>query len=449
MQYRYGIHNILGAQYLISGGSNTTDSYFLSKANIQLIGNLFPTALNGDRKSNISESSKLFYAGINWERITGESGRHSQILKKLDRVDLVDLYGPSKLRGISVWNGFKNYRGAIQADGDALVEVANEYGISLALLNPQHVIWELVSMRFSEAFAARNLLISNKHPALDFLGDLVFQIPLGLSEEAELDFIGKAIRWARSNVELARNRAETAARLWFERYSLEHQLLELIEAFHAQTAQPRIQQKSSYKQFLLLDPHSKNYLEDLYLALDNKDIDFILHSKESVQWMQNNFGYFQEKSKGYSFILANVSLSDGTNSHIHPALESYSEQGPSYFVAESLILSTATLRGMSDQMPLNYKSLFFEQLLLGFYGRGLCLGDLITSSNVTYRFSLKISIKTELSVIRPGPIVGLESAMTLSSQRQKLSQKYFSSVSAKLPARFKDAIRPFWIRVVK
>ena len=59
----------------------------------------------------ITKDSKLFYVGINWERINTERGRHQDLLERLDAESLIDIYGPRSFLGVEPWRGFKCYRG--------------------------------------------------------------------------------------------------------------------------------------------------------------------------------------------------------------------------------------------------------------------------------------------------------------------------------------------------
>ena len=77
---------------------------------------------------------RLFYIGINLEKIQGSKTRNYSLLKYLDEKDLVDIYGPSSLFEYdNLWGEFKNYKGEIPCDGKTILDKINSAGICLAL----------------------------------------------------------------------------------------------------------------------------------------------------------------------------------------------------------------------------------------------------------------------------------------------------------------------------
>ena len=60
-------------------------------------------------------SGKIFYCGVNWERASDKAGRAQGLLDELQRRDIADFYGPSKLGTVRTWDGFTSYRGEIRS----------------------------------------------------------------------------------------------------------------------------------------------------------------------------------------------------------------------------------------------------------------------------------------------------------------------------------------------
>src|SRR5207237_1386987 len=97
---------------------------------------IFKPAL-GDRK--------LFYAGINWERISKKAGRHGELLKILDKTGDLRIYGPKIFKGVDVWAGYKSYMCPVPFDGTSIIRLINKAGICLCLSSAAHQESELMS----------------------------------------------------------------------------------------------------------------------------------------------------------------------------------------------------------------------------------------------------------------------------------------------------------------
>ena len=105
-----------------------------------------------------------FYAGINWNKLSGRPGRHNKLFELLDSTDTLAIYGPEKIEHIRPWAGFKNYQGQIPFDGKSLFTIARSHGVSLVLSAEQHKAEGIMSSRLFEGLAAGNVIISDDHP---------------------------------------------------------------------------------------------------------------------------------------------------------------------------------------------------------------------------------------------------------------------------------------------
>jgi hypothetical protein len=447
-EYRYGLTNVAASNYLVSGGSSIVDEYFSHISEKSLLKKLTPSLSNTDFIPNASHNSKLFYAGINWERITGKKTRHGEILHLLDRADLVDIYGPQKLRGVSVWQGFKNYQGEIKMDGDSLIREANRYGVSLALLNQQHTNWEMHSIRLSEAFAAQNIVIASAHPVLEFLGDRVFQIPSHLDPEGQVVFIGKSLRWVREFPELARIRATEASKIWFEEFELKKQLNGMINSYLECKTKAPITTKTY--NVVILDVHNVEYLENLYLEIMDNNVDFVVHLQSAELWLTENIDKIVKRAEESTFFLTSIYLTHGLEELVHPAFESYDSAGPSYLCAEALILNASKLRANLFRLPLLSHEEFFERLLLGEFGRGHIFGDTLDASvSINYRFTLSLSIPNHFGIGLPGRMGEVSFSPNQMSILMVSKYRAFSKIKKYLPMRLKDKIRPLLLKYRK
>jgi hypothetical protein len=134
----------------------------------------------------IGQDSRLFYIGINWERISGQRGRHQELLEKLDNEDLIWIYGPEEFHGVKPWHGFKTYRGSIPFDGKSVLTEINKAGICLAFSSAAHQRSGIMSNRLFEGLAAGAVIIANPHPFIDkYFADCVYVVDDRL-EPAEL-----------------------------------------------------------------------------------------------------------------------------------------------------------------------------------------------------------------------------------------------------------------------
>lgn len=443
-EYRYGITNLCAADAFISGGSESVDKYFKSISGRQVLSPIFPNAIPIPCSSNIKPQSKLFYSGINWERITGDPTRHGELLKLLDIANLIDIYGPKKIRGVECWDGFINYKGEISMDGFSLIETAASYGVSLCLLNQQHIDWKMPSIRLAEAFAAKNHVISSQTPFLDFLGEKIFQIPINLTVEEQAKYIGAALKWILENPQKSRDNANEASAAWFERYSLEGQVLKVIHELSSSELNP----KNSNRKYRVkcINPYSKDYSANLFQTLDIEDIDFIVHSEDNREKILEISDFEVMEKEKFAFAITNARLIHGDKDLIHPGLESYISDGPSFLTAETLILNCTELKEYRYQIRFGSFSETVEDIILNFNLKGVYLNSLSCKVSITQRFLIYISISGRHNLITPGPIFGLSRSIigTINSGKKNI---LFSKLKRIIPIRIKDLIRPTWLRV--
>jgi len=131
-----------------------------------------------------NQEPKAFYAGINWNKLSGRPGRHNKFFEILDDSGLLAIYGPNKIEHIQPWAGFKSYQGQIPFDGKSLFTTARANGISLVLSAEQHINEGIMSSRLFEGMAAGNVIIGDKHPFIKkSLGSKAFYLDLERGDE--------------------------------------------------------------------------------------------------------------------------------------------------------------------------------------------------------------------------------------------------------------------------
>lgn len=187
---------------------------------------------------NISADSKLFYIGINWEKISGTKSRHHYLLEQLDEQDLINIYGPREFYGVKPWEGFKNYIDEIPFDGRSVLKEVNASGICLAFSSAAHQQSGIMSNRLFEGLAAGAAIIANPHPFIDkYFSDCVYVVDDMLPPEEVYRQVVGILNGIRSNPAEALERARRGQQRLAERFSLEVCLTSLFDN-HARRARP-------------------------------------------------------------------------------------------------------------------------------------------------------------------------------------------------------------------
>lgn len=171
-----------------------------------------------------SESSKVFYCGVNWERGVGKSGRAQGLLDTLQARGVADFYGPRKLEGIDPWAGFSSYRGEIPFDGVSMFSTMGRYGAVLAVSSPAHMKSRTASGRVFEGIASGTPVISDENPHVrKQFGDLVYYFS-GDTEQEKADSIERALKQILDDPQEASRRVAEAQALIAREYSFEVRL---------------------------------------------------------------------------------------------------------------------------------------------------------------------------------------------------------------------------------
>lgn len=174
----------------------------------------------------ILKNPRLFYCGINWEKLIGKKkGRHSELFKYFNKYEHIDIYGPK-----STWKGNKKYKGTIPFDGVTILDKINEAGIVLALSSDAHWRAGSATNRIYEGCAGGAVIISDTNPfIIKHFGDSVLYFDYDTKHpEKMFSQIKKHVEWIRNNPEKAKKLAEKSQEIWLEQYSLEEQLKQLV-----------------------------------------------------------------------------------------------------------------------------------------------------------------------------------------------------------------------------
>lgn len=171
---------------------------------------------------------KLFYAGINWEAISGGKSRHQEVLKRLDPTGLLRIYGPTIFSGVRVWAGYKSYVREVPFDGVSMLDEISKAGIALVLSSQAHKDSALMSNRLFESVAAGALVICDENPfGRRFFGDSLLYIDSRSSVEQIHTDIVRHLDWARQHPDLALAKITSAQAIFREHFSLTQNLADI------------------------------------------------------------------------------------------------------------------------------------------------------------------------------------------------------------------------------
>jgi len=177
---------------------------------------------------------KLFYAGINWEAVTGGQSRHQEVLKRLDQTGALRIYGPTIFQGVKVWDGYQGYVREIPFDGISMVHEIHKAGLALVLSSQAHKDSELMSNRLFESVAAGALVICDENPfAKRFFGDSLLYIDSRNSVEQIAADIQAHMAWAAAQPEAALAMIAKAQAIFDGGFSLRGNLLDLYHGLPA------------------------------------------------------------------------------------------------------------------------------------------------------------------------------------------------------------------------
>ena len=177
---------------------------------------------------------KLFYAGINWEAITGGKSRHGEVLKRLDKSGLLRIYGPQIFQGVRVWAGYDSYVREVPFDGISMIDEIAKAGIALVLSSQPHKESSLMSNRLFESIAAGALVICDENPfAKRFFGDCLLYIDIRSPVEVMLADVTRHLEWATTHRAQALAMIAKSQAIFKEHFTLTRNLHDLYAGLAA------------------------------------------------------------------------------------------------------------------------------------------------------------------------------------------------------------------------
>lgn len=224
--FAQSILNACSHTFLASGGSEFNDNRVNEYRGIlrnKILSRVLPTLDGPIIPPKNLKNRKVFYAGVNWERIKGET-RYNKLLSELDATGAMDLYGPREMFGVEVWKGFKSYKGELPFDGSSLLHAAASSGIYLCLSSQTHIEYGLLSNRIFEACASGCLIIANYHEAAhEIFGDSILWLD-DASESEMFEQVRKHLIWVNKNPKTAMEMAKQSQNIFRKSLLLSRQI---------------------------------------------------------------------------------------------------------------------------------------------------------------------------------------------------------------------------------
>ncbi len=179
------------------------------------------------------DDPKMFYCGMNWERVVHNANRHEGLFKLLDETGKVKFFGPEKVAawgGIRPWDGYKCYQYSIPFDGFSILKEINECGICLVLSSDIHRRAGAATNRTYEACAAGAVIISDDNPfMLKHFKDAALFIQYNKNDPQDtFKQLMEKYQWVIDHKEDALRLAQNAQRIFVEKFAVDLQLRNIL-----------------------------------------------------------------------------------------------------------------------------------------------------------------------------------------------------------------------------
>lgn len=190
------------------------------------------------------DDPKMFYCGMNWERVVHHTNRHEGLFRLLDGTGKVKFFGPEKVEawgGIRPWDGYQCYQYSIPFDGFSILKEINDCGIYLVLSSDIHRRAGSATNRTYEACAAGAVIISDDNPFMqkNFRDAALFIQYNKNDPEDTFRQLMEKYEWIVGHKEEALRMAERAQRIFLERFAVDLQLRNIISAHYSRQERVR------------------------------------------------------------------------------------------------------------------------------------------------------------------------------------------------------------------
>jgi len=238
--------NQISNDFLISCGAERIDKKFKNPGFPEIIEPILSHTVSGNFKIPESRTDrKLFYIGVNWEKSTKKHGRHHELLKELDGLGILRIYGPKEIAGIKPWAGFKSYVSDLPFDGSSVIKEASSAGAVLVLSSASHKKDQIMTSRLFEGIAAGASIICDSHEfvAQNFQNDAwIYDDTLSVKEQAVR--IVELLSEINAEPDLTKSKIINTQKIVKNKFNLSTQLEDI--ANHAKSQLAKVQSSSKY-----------------------------------------------------------------------------------------------------------------------------------------------------------------------------------------------------------
>lgn len=180
------------------------------------------------------ENPKMFYCGMNWDKLVNSKNRHEGLFQLLDATGNIKFFGPDVMKnwgGLKPWEGYKCYQYPIPWDGFAILDEINECGVCLVISSDIHRRAGAVTNRAYEACAAGAVMISDNNEFMkEHFSDAALFIYYNKKDpEDTFKQIMEKYEWVINHREEAFKLVRRAQEIFKEKFALDRQLLDIVE----------------------------------------------------------------------------------------------------------------------------------------------------------------------------------------------------------------------------
>lgn len=180
------------------------------------------------------ENPKMFYCGMNWDKLVNHQNRHEGLFKLLDETGNVKFFGPDVMKnwgGIRPWEGYRCYQYPIPWDGFSILDEINKCGICLVISSDIHRRAGAVTNRAYEACAAGAVMISDNNEFMQkYFSDAALFIYYNRNDPQDtFNQIMEKYNWVMEHREEALALVQRAQQIFREKFALDKQLLRIVE----------------------------------------------------------------------------------------------------------------------------------------------------------------------------------------------------------------------------
>lgn len=176
---------------------------------------------------------KMFYCGMNWDKLVNNQNRHEGLFKLLDETEKVKFFGPDVMKnwgGMRPWEGYHCYQYPIPWDGFSILKEINDCGVCLVISSDIHRRAGAVTNRAYEACAAGAVIISDNNEFMqEYFSDAALFVYYNKNNPQDtFNQIMEKYNWVVSHKEEALALVKRAQQIFRDKFALDKQLLHIV-----------------------------------------------------------------------------------------------------------------------------------------------------------------------------------------------------------------------------